>query len=80
MLQSACGKRICQSSKLERLEVKNIEHLWENILPKPCLTAENRNKIGKLSQKTRYRWYLLLMITLLAQFSVVFIRRVINDK
>jgi hypothetical protein len=52
MPQTACGKRICQSSKIERLEVKNIEHLWENILPKTCLTAENRNKTGKLSEET----------------------------
>jgi hypothetical protein len=56
--------------------------LWENILPKTCLTAENRNKTGKLSEETWYRWYLLLMITILVQFSVVFIRsiHVINDK
>jgi hypothetical protein len=49
-------------------------------LPNSCLIAENRNKTGKLSQETGYRWYLLLIITILVQFSVVFIMHIINDE
>jgi hypothetical protein len=56
------------------------EHLRENILLNSCLTAENRNKTGKLSQETGYRKYFLLMITLMDQFSVVFVRHIIKEK